>query len=161
MAKKSLLGKMIKVKPTPEKSEEEFVFNQFTNLERELLPQDAGSGWLIKSEEGQLLVDIYKEGDAIVVVSAVAGVKPENLEISVSHDLLTIRGQRQHEDQVDWQNYYYQECYWGTFSRSIVLPYEVRSEGAKAILKNGVLKIYLPRAFKPKIQKIKIDEYED
>ena len=160
MPKKSLLGKIIKVKPAPHQ-EEDLPFKHYTALERELLPPEESGGWLIKSEEGQLLLDIYKDGDAMIVIAAVAGVKPEDLEISVSHDLLTIRGKRQHEEQIDWHNYYYQECYWGTFSRSVVLPFEVRAEGAKATLKNGVLKVVLPRAFRPKVQKIKIDDYEE
>jgi len=85
----------------------------------------------------------------------VAGVKPENLEISISNDLLTIRGFREQEDQVSDDNYYSRECYWGAFSRSIVLPREVDQKRVEAIIKNGVLTIKLPKKYKTSSIKVK------
>lgn len=94
--------------------------------------------------EGQLSLDVFREGDALIVRSTVAGVKPEDLDISVHGDLLTIRGKRETGREVDENRWFYRECYWGAFSRSIVLPYEVASDLAEASLKNGVLEIRIP-----------------
>jgi HSP20 family protein len=96
------------------------------------------------AEEGQLSVDVFRDADDLVVRSTVAGVKPEEIDISMHGDLLTIRGKRQLEREVDEQQWFYRECYWGSFSRSIVLPYEVVTDQAKASLKNGVLEVRIP-----------------
>jgi len=92
---------------------------------------------------GQLLLDVYSTDKNIIIKSAMAGVRLEDLNISLSNDLLTIRGQR--EMNFDQKNgkYLYKECYWGSFSRSIVLPEEVDNKNIKAYLENGVLTIIL------------------
>ena len=95
-------------------------------------------------EEGQLSLDVFRDGDALVIRSTVAGVSPKDLDISVHGDLLTIRGKREASHEVDEQEWFYRECYWGAFSRSIVLPFEVASDLATASLKNGVLEIRIP-----------------
>ncbi|MFZ2804011.1 MAG: Hsp20/alpha crystallin family protein [Patescibacteria group bacterium] len=94
--------------------------------------------------EGQLSLDVFREGDTLLIRSTVAGVKPEDLDISVNGDLLTIRGTRDAGREVDDDRWFYRECYWGAFSRSIVLPFEVASDLAEASLKNGVLEIAMP-----------------
>ena len=96
-------------------------------------------------EEGQLTVDIYDDGPAIVIQSSVAGVKPEDVDISLQEDTLTIRGTRARHKEVDEANFYYKELYWGTFSRSIILPEEVEFQKADASIKNGLLTIRLPK----------------
>ena len=95
-------------------------------------------------DEGQLSLDVFRDGDALVVRSTVSGVKPEDLDISIHGDLLTIRGKRESGNDVSDEEWFYRECYWGAFSRSIVLPYEVASDLAEANLKNGVLEIRIP-----------------
>jgi len=100
--------------------------------------------WNAAFEEGQLSVDIFREKNELVIRSTVAGAKPEDIDISVHGDLLTIRGKREMERNVDEDDWYYRECYWGSFSRSVVLPYDVKTEQAEASLKNGVLEIRLP-----------------
>jgi HSP20 family protein len=107
------------------------------------------------SGEAQLSCDVYEDSDNLMVKSTVAGVKPENLEISISNDLLTIRGFREQEDQVSDDNYYCRECYWGAFSRSIVLPREVDQKRVDAMIKNGVLTIKLPKKYKTSSIKVK------
>jgi len=94
--------------------------------------------------EGQLSLDVFRDGDSLVVRSTVAGAKPEDLDISVNGDLLTIRGKRESGREVEEDRWFYRECYWGAFSRSIVLPYEVASDLAEASLKNGILEIRIP-----------------
>ncbi len=92
---------------------------------------------------GQLLLDVYSTDKNIIVKSAMAGVQLQDLNVSLSNDLLTIRGQREMNfDQKDGK-YLYKECYWGSFSRSIVLPENVDSKKINAYLENGVLTIVL------------------
>lgn len=96
-------------------------------------------------EEGQLTVDIYDDGEHIVIQSTVAGVKPDDVDISLQEDTLTIRGQRRRAQEVSDDNFYYRELYWGIFSRSIILPEEVDFSKADAAIKNGLLTIKLPK----------------
>jgi len=107
------------------------------------------------SGEAQLSCDVFEDENNIVVKSTVAGVKPENLEISISNDLLTIRGFREEDEQVADENYYCRECYWGAFSRSIVLPREVDQKKIDASLKNGVLTIKLVKKYKTSAIKVR------
>lgn len=107
-------------------------------------------------EEGELTVDIYDKGDEIVIQSTVAGVKPEDLDISISSDMVTIRGNRGCQDEVREDNYYYKELFWGTFARSVILPEEIDEDGAEANLKHGLLTIRLPKKKKGVVQKLKV-----
>lgn len=100
------------------------------------------------SGEAQLSVDVYEDSNNIIIKSTVAGVKAEDLEIAISNDLLTIRGIRNQEEEINDDNYYCRECYWGAFSRSIVLPREVDQKKINATIKNGVLTIKLPKKYK-------------
>lgn len=106
--------------------------------------------------EGQLTVDVYQEKDAIVVQSTVAGVEPENLEINITSESVTIRGKRERQQLVEDHDYFYQECFWGSFSRSIILPHEVDPEESTAALKNGVLTIRMPKLVKNRAKKLKV-----
>lgn len=107
-------------------------------------------------EEGQLAIDVFQTEDDIVIKSTIAGVKPEDIDIDITNDMVTIKGKREQKIQVKAEDYYYQECYWGSFSRSVILPVEVLAEKAKAKMNNGVLTIYLPKAEKLKSRKILI-----
>ncbi|MFA6534272.1 MAG: Hsp20/alpha crystallin family protein [Patescibacteria group bacterium] len=108
--------------------------------------------------EGQLAVDVYQTDGAIVVKTVVAGVKPEDIQISINNEVLTIRGQRQADKKIAADDFYYRECYWGKFSRSIVLPVEVKQDKIEAIFKNGVLTITLPKANAEKSVRIKVED---
>src|SRR3989338_633837 len=107
-------------------------------------------------EEGELTVDIYDRGDAIVIQSTVAGVKPEDLDISITSDTVTIRGKREAHEEVKEENYYYKELFWGTFSRSVILPEEIEDDMAEASLKHGLLTIRLPKKRRGIVQKLKV-----
>lgn len=98
-----------------------------------------------EEEEGQLTVDIYDDGASIVIQSTVAGVKPEDIDISLQEDTLIIRGSRKRQHEVEEGNFYYRELYWGTFSRSIILPEEVEFQKADAVIKHGLLTVKLPK----------------
>ncbi len=120
--------------------------------------------WYDSGYEGQLAVDVYQTEESIIVRSTIAGVKPEDLEITLNNDVVTIRGQRSQDQEVPKESYLYQECYWGGFSRSIVLPVEVRADDVQASLKNGVLTVVLPKSRKQpsevevKVTPVEIDE---
>ena len=107
---------------------------------------DVPAEWLDYEEpetEGQLAIDVYQTDKKIIIKSTIAGVKPENLKISLHHDLLTIKGTRSSDMEVSEEDYLYRECYWGSFSRSIILATEVDSKRVEAELENGVLTISL------------------
>lgn len=108
------------------------------------------------SEEGQLTVDVYNTPDEIVIRSIVAGVKPDNLDISITRDMVTIRGKREEKQGIKEEDYFYQELYWGTFSRTILLPQEIEVEHAMANEKHGLLTIRLPKIDKEKQTKLKV-----
>lgn len=97
-------------------------------------------------EEGQLSIDVYQTPKNIVVKSTIAGVKSEDIDISINNDMLTIRGKRENMETIKNDDYLYKECYWGSFSRSIILPVEVEQDKIDAILENGVLIITIPKA---------------
>ncbi len=106
--------------------------------------------------EGQLTVDVYQDKDAIIVQSTVAGVNPDELEINITNESITIRGRREKSESIEAKNYFYQECFWGTFSRSIILPQEVDPEKSSAALKNGVLMVRMPKLTRQKARKLKV-----
>ncbi len=111
--------------------------------------------------EGQLSIDVFQTPIDIVIKSTIAGVKPEDLDIAITNDMVTIRGKRQAEEDPTKDDYFYQECYWGPFSRSIILPVDVQTEKSLATLKNGVLVIKLPKSEKIKTKKIEIKHHEE
>jgi HSP20 family protein len=126
--------------------------DEFLNDEEET--QD----WLADEEqvEGQLAVDVYQTKENVVIKAPIAGVDPKNLEVAIAEDVVTIRGERVEEAVSDRENYYVQECYWGAFSRSIILPTSVNADKAEASLKNGVLTISIPKVVQDKVKKIKV-----
>ena len=103
--------------------------------------------------EGQLTIDAFHTKDEIIIESTIAAISPEDLDINISKDSVFIRGTRERERKVEDKAFLYQECYWGSFSRTIILPEEVDPDGAQASLKNGVLTIKLPKAHKVKSTK--------
>ena len=86
----------------------------------------------------------------------VAGVASEDLSVSVTREMVTIKGKREAPKGVSSENYFYQELYWGAFSRVILLPSEVETEEVEATEKHGLLTIKLPRIDKDRRQTIKI-----
>ncbi len=121
--------------------------------------KDIAQEWLVSDyEEGQLSIDVYQTADKIMVKSTIAGVKPEDIDISINNDMLTIRGKRQADNEISDKDYLYKECFWGAFSRSIILPVEIEAENIEASLENGVLTISLPKAKNAKQISIKVKE---
>ena len=105
-----------------------------------------------KNLEGQLAIDVYQTPKEIIIKSTIAGVKPEELKISLHNDLLSIKGRRTENFDINEEDYFYKECYWGSFSRSIILPAEVDNRQVDAVLENGVLTITLHKINSNKIE---------
>ncbi len=110
------------------------------------------------ANEGQLAVDVYREGKMLVIRSTIAGVDPSALDISIHGDLLTIRGRREELTQVNEDDWFYHECYWGAFSRTIVLPLDVYPEYTEAEIHHGVLTIKLP--IRAELHRLEIKQIE-
>ena len=127
---------------------------------RERAPEQAeegGTEWMEEeATEGQLTVDVYQTPDEIVIRSIVAGVRPDDLDISISRDMVTVRGAREEHKEVSEDNYFHKELYWGSFSRTVLLPAEVEVEEATAQEKHGLLTIRLPKIDKEKQTKLKV-----
>ncbi|MEK7568370.1 MAG: Hsp20/alpha crystallin family protein [Patescibacteria group bacterium] len=111
---------------------------------------------IFEDAEGQLAVDVYQTQNSFIIESTIAGVNPEDIDVSISPDSVNIKGKREKEERVKDQDYLCQECYWGRFSRSVILPEEIDPDRSQAIIKNGLLKITLPKANKKKTKKLKI-----
>ena len=105
---------------------------------------------------GQLAVDVYETKEKLVVKGRVAGVNKSELDVSISDNTLTIRGTLSAGNEDDVENYFLQECYWGEFSRSIVLPVPVKEEEIEAVLKDGVLTISFAKVKQDTVKKIQV-----
>lgn len=123
-------------------------------------PTESGEGEWLEEYEGQLAIDVYQTEDNIIIKAPIAGVSQEDLEISVSDEVVTVKGERRETLEIARENYFTQECYWGTFSRSYVLPVAAEAEKATASLKNGVLTITIPKLEKSKTRILKINTEE-
>ena len=129
----------------------------FDDNNNEIIPTLVASKKKDKDDyDGQLTVDVYQTEDDIVVQSTIAGVDQNDIDISVTNDMVTIKGKRATPEKIRSSDYYYQELFWGPFSRSIILPEDVDSDNAKASMKNGLLTIRLPKLAKSRTKKIKI-----
>lgn len=107
-------------------------------------------------EEGELTVDVYQTPDMVVIKSMIAGVKPEDLDISITRDVVTIYGKREEEKISSDDEHLTRELYWGSFSRTITLPTEIDVDEAEAVEKHGLLILKLPKLDKKKKSKLKV-----
>lgn len=112
--------------------------------------------WHDDEPGGELAVDVYQTGDSIVIKALIAGVQPNSVDINLTREMITISGTRQEEKEVEEENYFQRELYWGSFSRTILLPEEVDVDMAEASEKHGVLMIRLPKINKKKETKLKV-----
>ncbi len=106
--------------------------------------------------EGHLLIDVYHDADTITIESAIAGVESDDLDISITPESVIIKGTRNRKEKVHKNDFLHQECFWGKFSRSVILPQEIDPDTAQASLKDGVLKIVLPKIHRGQSKKIKV-----
>jgi len=144
-------------KNNQEPGDENLMIENYNNSEETKFNETRDeTNWGNTGNEGQLSVDVFQTKENLMVKSTIAGVKPEDIDISIENDVLTIRGERYLEDKEEAMDYFYQECYWGGFSRSIVLPIEVKPDEVEASIKNGVLTIVLPKMKKNKSVAVKV-----
>jgi HSP20 family molecular chaperone IbpA len=117
-----------------------------------------GDDWMAAEteSEGELTVDVYQTPEMIVVKSMIAGVRPEDLDVSITRDMITIRGHREEERVTGEGDYLARELYWGSFSRTIQLPEEIDVDEAEAVEKHGLLILKLPRLDKKRESKLKV-----
>jgi HSP20 family protein len=101
-------------------------------------------------------VDVAEKDDAIVVRAEVPGCKPEDVDISVYGNTLTLSGEKKESHEANGDGYYHMESTWGSFRRDIPLPAEVDQEKIEAVVKDGVLSVTLPKAEKAKAVKVKV-----
>lgn len=112
--------------------------------------------WLDTPEEGELAVDVYQTPTEIVIKTMISGVKPEDLNIAITREMVTIKGKRESAREINDDSYFQRELYWGAFSRTILLPAEIEVEEAEAIEKHGLLTIRLPKIDKDKTSSLKV-----
>jgi len=106
--------------------------------------------------EGQLAIDMYQTPSEIVIKTMIAGVKQEDLDVSITRDMVVIKGKREESNNTAGNDYFHKELYWGLFSRTIILPQEINVDESEAINKNGLLTIRMPKIDKHRQAKLKI-----
>lgn len=116
--------------------------------------------WLTDETEGQLAIDVYQDEHSIYVLAPIAGVSASDIDISITDEVLTVRGSRQPGHECSHEKHFTKECYWGSFSRSYVLPIAVNSDQSKATMRDGLLKIEIPKDEKVKTRVIKVNSDE-
>ncbi len=138
---------------------DDYEYDEFDEDEDELPAKHAHvESELEKYEKstGELKVDVLNSPDEIIIKAMVAGVKPQDLDVQISRDVVTIEGAREEEREINEQDYYHRELYWGSFSRSILLPEEIDVELADARERHGMLEIRLPKIDKTKKAKLQV-----
>jgi HSP20 family protein len=143
-----------KKKPAASTGKKKIEIKSEEDSDIEKVPIEQKDDWL--DSEGELTVDVYQTDKEIVIQSAIAGVEPEDLDISIEKDMVTIKGKREKQFEEKEKNYFYQECYWGRFSRKIILPAEVNSSKISASMKNGILCIRIPKIEGKKKTKVSV-----
>ena len=128
------------------------------SLSEKNIENDSEEQWLEDDNEGELTIDAYETEKEFVIESTIAGVESKDLDISIEDDMLTIRGKRERVQNTEKRNYFQKECFWGSFSKKIILPEKVKIAQAKAVIKNGVLILRIPKANQKITKKIEITD---
>ena len=119
--------------------------------------EEKNENWVNETpEEGELNIDVYQNQNEIIIKTMVAGVKPEDLDVSISRDMVTLKGKRENEKTIADDDFFHRELYWGSFSRSIVLPQEIDVDSAEAVEKHGLLIIRLLKLDKNRSTRLKV-----
>lgn len=122
------------------------------------MPQSSVDHALFDDEpmEGQLPVDVYQTPGEIIIRTFIAGVRPDEMNVSISRDMVTIEGSREERSSVVENDYFHHELFWGSFARTILLPQEIDVENSSAGAKDGLLTIILPKLDKARQTKLRI-----
>lgn len=133
-------------------SNEDFMYEEDDDI-----LEEAEDDVMLPNEEGELAVDVHETQDAIIVQAMTAGTRKTDLDIVITRETITIRGERHSDSRVHQDSYMTQELYWGAFSRTIQLPEEIEVEEAQAKEMHGLLTIRLPKIDKHKQAKLKVE----
>ncbi|HEX4799487.1 MAG TPA: Hsp20/alpha crystallin family protein [Candidatus Paceibacterota bacterium] len=132
-------------------------------MDADMSEPSAGNSWGDESEsdaqEGELPVDMYQTRDSIVIRALVAGVNPEDLDIAITRDMVTLKGTREENQEAPDEDYYHRELFWGSFSRTILLPEEIVIDEAEAKEKHGLLEIILPKLDKERSARLTVKSH--
>ena len=129
---------------------------EFDNDES-IIEEEENNKWLSESNnDGELTVDVFETPNSIIIKTIVAGVKKEDMEINLSRDMITIKGKREVEEDIEDENYFHRELFWGTFSRTVLLPHKIDIERAEATENQGLLTIKLPKIDKGRQARLKV-----
>lgn len=107
-------------------------------------------------ESGQLPVDVYQTPNEIVIRTFIAGVRPDEINVSISRDMVVLEGSRSTAESISDSDYFHQELFWGSFARTILLPQEVDVDAATAGAKDGLLTLVLPKLDKARQTKLRV-----
>jgi HSP20 family protein len=109
-----------------------------------------------EKKEGTLTVDVYFKDNDLVIIAPIAGASLENIEILIDGDVLIIKGERMPPENIDPSLYEHQECFWGPFSRTIILPKDLDLENTRAYYHNGILMVKIPKKVEKQVKRIEI-----
>ncbi|MEK7507793.1 MAG: Hsp20/alpha crystallin family protein [Patescibacteria group bacterium] len=138
-------------------AEEEHEESKKNGARENKINKKSNNNWIEEeNEEAELAIDVYQTPTDIIVETMVAGVKPEDLELSIARDMVTIKGHREESRTIDENNYFSKELYWGRFSRAISLPAEVEPEEVEATEKHGLLIIKIKKVDKEKKNNVRV-----
>ncbi len=126
------------------------------NKDENEIQKESASIYEENDNDGELTVDVYQGPDMITIKAMIAGVRPEDLDISITRDMVTIHGKREEDRTTKEDDYFVRELYWGSFSRSITLPEEIDVDDAEAIEKHGLLILKLPKLDRKRQSKLKV-----
>ncbi len=146
-------------KPKPKKKGKVEVEKEVES-KKEAKPPKMELGETKPSEEGELAIDVFETDGDIVIQSTIGGIRAEDLDIDIENDMVTVRGSRQNKIEREGKKYFYQECYWGSFMRKVILPEEVDSNKAKAVIKDGVLTLTMPKVHRKIKKKVAVQQEE-
>lgn len=146
-------------------NDDAFGGNEFQDniIDDQVEPQSQTGEWgdnIDTSTEGELPIDMYQTPDAIVIRALVAGVSPDDLDIAITRDMVTIKGERQEVQEAPDEDYYHRELFWGSFSRTILLPEEIVIDEAEAKEKHGLLIISLPKLDKERSARLTVKSHQ-
>jgi HSP20 family protein len=119
--------------------------------------QENQNDWLAEETEGQLAIDVYQDDHSVYILAPIAGVSAADIDISITDEVITIKGSRHPGHEIAGEKHFTKECYWGGFSRSYVMPIAVNSDQSKATMKDGLLRIEIPKDEKVKTKVIKVN----
>jgi HSP20 family molecular chaperone IbpA len=156
MKKRSLFERLVGSRPL----DDDYDFDDLAHEAgptRTITPSGTGSpSAQVGGGEGHLPVDMYQTANDIVIRTFVAGVRPEEMNVSISRDMVVIEGTREERSEASGPDYFNQELFWGSFTRTIMLPQEVDVDGAQASSKDGLLSITLPKLDRTRQTKLKV-----